>query len=72
MKVVRARFVAVVVLLAMSAAAHADDYALDDVAIVTSLATYRARHVDVVGATLSREDAVKLLAAGNTGSAAGV
>ena len=70
MRVVRARFVAVVVLLAMSAAAHADDYALDDVAIITSLATYRARHVNVVGATLSREDAVKLLAAGNTGSAA--
>ncbi len=70
MRIVRARFVAAIVLLTMSAAAHADDYSLDDVAIVTSLATYRARHVDVVGAALSRDDALKLLAVGGASSAA--
>jgi hypothetical protein len=60
------RAAAAIVLLALSAGvASADDFSLDDVAVSWGPISYRARRVDVTGAAMSRDDALKLLAADN-------
>lgn len=62
------RLAAIAAFAALSASAWAspaaaDDFTLDDVTIATGVATYHAAHVAFTGATLSRDETAKLLAA---------
>jgi hypothetical protein len=60
------RLLAALVLATGSAgAAMAADYVLDDITIVSTGTTYSAKRVEVIGAQLSREEALKLLTADN-------
>lgn len=49
----------------VAAGARADDFTLDNVTMASPLATYRAPRIEIVGANVSREEAMKLLAADN-------
>ncbi len=58
-------FAAFAFVVLVAAGARADDFTLENVTMSSPLSTYRAARIEVVGANLSREEAMKLLAANN-------